>query len=235
LFFFANCSKPDICDCFKRAGEIDSIEFEIEKINYLNIYNKFNVYIKHDSINKVILKTNKNLIDLIDISVKDSSLNIIDNNICNFSRSYDLEIDVFLHLSNLNCLYVHGPSNVYSIDTLKYDNVLFRVYKDIGNLDITIVNTYTWLEYWFASGNAKFRGGSVYLDILSHGYAYIDCFDFKSQYIKLNQNTTGDTKIFPITGLTVWFRDIGDVYYKGNPEFIEIKENLHQKELIHVE
>jgi hypothetical protein len=230
-----SCKKANFCDCIKRSGEIDTVQIYFEKIYSLEVYKMFNIYIIQDTINKAVIETNKNLLDLIEITKDDSLLIVTDNNICNFTRSYENEINVYLHLTNLREIFLWGPSKINSIDTLTFKHLLIRVYDDIGDVNLTIVNDHVWLEYWFATGNATLHGSTTFFEILTHGYAYIHAYDFRSRYVSINQNCTGDTEVYPLDEIKVKINDIGNIYYKGNPYLINILENNSSGELIHVE
>jgi len=237
IFFLLlnSCQKANICDCIKRNGELDSVEIEFSRIKFVEINKMFNVYLINDTVNKAIIKTWSNLLELIDLQVKDSTLYLHDNNICNFGRSYDNKISVYLHLTNLETLDIKGPSSIFSLDTLNFDKLLIRISYTIADVNISINSNHLWFEYWSATGNAIFQGNTNYFEVLSDGTGYIDALNLKSKVVKLRQITTGDTKLNVIDALYVSFFDIGDVYYIGNPKIVEIQENKSNKQLIHIE
>lgn len=229
------CQEPDICDCLKRSGKPDSVTYFFDDVRLLKINNKFNVFLIQDTVNKAVVSSGANLLELVEIQYSDSVLSITDNNICNFARDYDVEITVNLHIKNLNQIDVCGPSQLFSNDTLFFDKILIRVLYTISKIDLIMNTNHLWFELWLSSGDITLSGKTQIFELLSHGYAYIRAFDFEADVLKFRQVTTGYTEINAVNELYVSFFDVGDVYYVGNPEIIKIEENTSNKQLIHVE
>lgn len=235
LLFIVSCEKANFCDCVKRTGNTDTLEIEFEQIDTVQIYKMFNVFLVQDTINKAVVIGGENLLNLVEVNQSDNFLTINDNNICNFTRSYENKLDIYLHLSNLEGIILYGPSKIFSVDTLYFEKLLVRVFDEIGDVDITIENQHFWLEYWFATGNANIKGSTDFFEILSHGYAYIHAFDFESKIVHVNQNSTGNAEVFPTEYIDVKINDTGNIYYKGNPSEVKILEDNSSGELIHLE
>ena len=233
LFLLFSCQKSQ--DCLQRPGEIDSIEYELDAFNVIDIYNHFNVYIKQDTVEKIVVVGNKNIINLFSFDVVDSCLTIVDNNICNFTRTYDIKKDIYIHTKNLKNVFISGTSKIYSIDTLKFNRLLFRVYSKVSYIDITTEGTYLFLSLWNCTGDYYLHGNGTYLHILSHGTSYIHAFDYDAKFCNITQKSTGDIFISVSTMITAKINEIGNIYYKGEPSEIKIFENTSTGEIIKVE
>lgn len=232
--FFQFCGKFDFCDCLNNS-EIDSIKIELQDIDSMEIYHKFNVYLLHDTVNEAIIRANRNLIEQIEITEKNKFLKIEDKNDCNFLRNPDINIDIYLHLKNLEKIFLYGPSTIISEDTLRFEKLLIRIYDDIGDVDIILKNNRLWLEYWYSTGTARIQGSTNFFEILNHGYAHIHAFDFESKYVSVNHNSTGNVEIYPLESIDARLQDIGNIFYTGSPKIINILEKKSTGELIHVD
>ena len=233
LLLLFSCQKSQ--ECFQRPGEIDSIEYKLDVFNYIDIYDHFNVYIKQDTVEKIVVVGNKNIINLFSFNVKDSCLTIEDNNICNFTRTYDIKKDIYIHTKDLKEVLLYGTSKIYSIDTLKFDRILFRVYSQVSYIDITTEGTHLFLSLWNCTGDYYLHGNGTYLHLFTHGTSYIHAYDYDAKFCSIIQKSTGNIFITVSKMITAEIYEIGNIYYKGEPSEIEIIENTSTGEIIKVE
>ncbi len=228
-----SCNKNSIGDCVKRAGEIDTIEMELDFFYGIEVFNKLNVYLKQDTINKILIVGNKNLISSVSYNILDSILMLQEFNICNFTRNPDNKIDVTVFTTNLEQVFISGPSDVTSIDTLKFKRIVFRVYGDVSKVDVEVECSHFFMEHWLCTGDSYIAGKADFFHILNDGNSYIHAFDLTCNYAHVSQESTGDIEISVEKKITSRIIDIGNIYYKGEPE-IEITEQTNTGEIIHV-
>ena len=228
-----SCNKTN--ECFKRPGEIDSIQYEVSDFKEIDIYNKFNVYLKQDTVNKVIIKGNKNIISSITTEVSDSILTIEDNNICNFTRTYDIQRDIYIHTKDLQIVFIYGPSQIFTIDTLKFEKLIFVVFGKVSYFDITAEAKHLFIEFWNCTGDYLIHGQGKYLHILNHGNSYIWAYDFESKLCIIEQRSTGSIQVSATEQIIADIHSIGNIYYKGDLWKLTIKENTSTGQVIKVE
>ncbi len=219
-----SCKKP-INDCFKRAGDLDSIEISLDEFYGIEINNKLNVYIKKDSINKVKIVGNSNLITSVSTNIIDSILILEENNKCNFTRSYDNEIDIIVHTTNLEHVFSYGPCNIYSIDTLDFERLLIRIYGRVAKTQLNVKCDHFFMEAWQSTGEAFIEGETNFFHILNHGNTYIYAFGLDSKYAEIEHRSTGNIEVSASHKITIDLLDIGNLYYKGEPEVEITKQN----------
>jgi len=221
---FYSCQKFEN-DCFKRAGELDSFETNLDDFYRIEIYNKLNVYVKQDTVNKVKVVGNKNLITSVSTNILDSILTLEEDNKCNFTRSYDNEINITVHTTNLKEIFSFGPVNIYSIDTLAFDRLLVRIYGRVARTELDVKCNHFFMEHWQSTGEAFIGGKTKFFHILNHGNTYIHAFDLDSKYVQIEHRSTGDIELSASDKIAVDFFDIGNVYYKGEPEIKATNNN----------
>ncbi len=215
LALFIECNKQEE-NIFKQK------EVKLDTLNTIEIYNQFEVYLKQDSVNKIVAEANDNLLKYILITQNDSTVTIENTYLLRFLQDKEDIPKIYLHLTNLRNLFIHGPCNVYSQDTLKYKELLIRVHGEIAMLDLKIKNYFFWLEYWTATGDAYISGETTFFETFVNGYAYVHAQDLKANYIKVTQKSTGDYYVQPLETLTVWLEEIGNIYYTGEPTEVNI-------------
>ena len=211
----SSCNK----DCLKAAGEKDSLTIDLQVFQEINIYGIFDVYIVQDTFNSVEIITNSTLLKNIEIEQIDSVITIKDNNSCYFVRDSEIKIILKITTTEFRDLNFYNASTFYTDDTLHFENFLFRSYGKLVFADFKInCEDHLFISIWNVSGDVKVEGTCKYLQILNHGSTYINAFDVNTRYATVEQRSTGDTKISVSEKLVAEIFDIGNVYYKGNPE-----------------
>jgi hypothetical protein len=214
LFSCSDASKS----CLKAAGELDSIQLDVNSFNTIEVYDIFDVYLQQDSNYSIKIRTNKTLLNNVETIVTDSVLTISDKNKCYFLRDYDLKIEVFITAPDIKEMNFYSASSFRSIGELNYENFLFRCYGKMANADFTAnCSDHLFVSLWNVTGDFYVHGKSTYLQILNHGSAYIYAFDLQAKYVKIEQRSTGNVEVSPEIKLTATIADIGNIYYKGNP------------------
>lgn len=197
---------------------LDSVYVSLSGFDTINVYDIFNVYLKQDSIYSLKILTSSDLINNVEYTQNANVLSIKDLNKFYFLKSYDKSITLYITAPDLKAINLFSASSLYSIDTLKYNRFLVRAYGYIASADLTVdCDDHFFLSLWKVTGDYTISGKCTYLQILNHGTSYINAANLESQYCYIDQNSTGDAKLFVNKKLRVIIRDIGNVYYKGNP------------------
>ncbi len=217
LFSVASCSDAGK-DCFKAAGNIDSIIINVDDFNTIDVYDIFDVALKQGNEYSVKIITNKTLLDNVDVSVDDTLLTITDKNKCYFLRDYDVKIDIVITAPDVKEINFYSASSFKSIGELNYDRFLFRCYGKLASADFTAnCSDHLFVSLWNVSGDFYVHGKTLYLSILDHGSAYVHAFDLSAEYISIEQRSTGNVEVYANRKITALLCDIGNIYYKGNP------------------
>lgn len=218
LIFFSSCSQSSK-DCFKSAGDIDSSIFNFSYFSVIDVHDIFNIHIEQADYYSVKVKTNSTLLNNIDITLNDNTITIDDNNKCYFSRDYDLEINIYITAPDLKEVNFYNASTLKSINTLSYNRFLFRAYGKLAFCDLDInCSDHFFISLWNVSGEYTVSGNCTYLDILNHGTSKIHTYNLTADYAIVEQRSTGDIEINPSLKIIGQIYDIGNIYYKGNPE-----------------
>jgi hypothetical protein len=211
--------KSNSSDCFKQIGQIDSINYVFKNSpQNINIYDIFDVILIQDSVFSIKIVTNKTLLDNINVEMNDTALEIKDLNKCYFLRNKNIKHKLYIHAPDLKEMLIMGVVNLITPDTINFTRFLIRVYSEVSFCNINInCSEHFFFELWRVTGDFKISGKSTYFAILNHGQAYIDASNFQSNYVYIEQRSSGDIKISVSDFLSANIFDIGNVYYIGNP------------------
>ena len=104
LYALCSCKKENRFDLVKRTGKETVEERSLSGFTTLLLYDKFDVELVSDTINKAIVIAGKNIIGNIPTEIKDGILTIRNNNKYNWSRSYSKTLKVELHCNAVTLL-----------------------------------------------------------------------------------------------------------------------------------
>ena len=101
-FSIAACKKANRFDCIKRSGEIQIELRSLANFDIIEVQNNIDVLLIQDSVCYVEVEAGKNLIANIESSVVDNKLLVKNNNRCNYTRSYNHDIKIYIHFGLIN-------------------------------------------------------------------------------------------------------------------------------------
>jgi hypothetical protein len=213
-----SCGKDE----YPKSAGVPSREIRnLEAFKTINIYDCFNVYLKTDTINKIEIEAGSKLIPNIETSIKDGVLTIKDLNKFRFLKGY-AEMNLYISVDTLSWVTVNDASKLYSMDTLKVQDLAVLFVSQVGFCDLTVNANTIDLEIWYGSGNYIVRGKSDYAMLYARtlSFIYADKLNTNSCYV-LN-SSMGDCYVSAKESIAVEINDSGNIYYTGKPGEINI-------------
>ena len=225
-FLFTNCKKAEDRKCFKSTGGLTSKEIIVPSFNQLFFGPHIKYVLVQDTIEKVVLTGGKNVLNLVETNVSDNKLSVINNNKCNFLRSYKKEIIAEIHLINVFSFHFEGTKELTCKNTLNLGDVSFTIRDGAGevNLNLTANSLAFYVTHGWGNFNLTGNVNFFRFDIRSNGFgnAYnlnvadsIHVISSTAENVKIN--TAGNLLRTEITGG-------GDVWYIETPTFLELNE-----------
>jgi hypothetical protein len=219
-----SCKKPADRSCFKSVGSETTKEISLASFEKLALKEHVRYVLIQDSLDKVVLKGGKNLLNLIETTVSDHVLEIKNKNRCNFLRSYKKVVTAEIHFTKLVNINFVGTEPLTSIGTIKTDYFAFYSRDGAGDvvldLDAQFINAeadHGWCNYTF-TGKTK----AARISVKSNSYCDVAGL-LVSDSIFVASESEGDIKInanqIPIKG---YIKENGNVYYKGTPSSIDV-------------
>ncbi len=227
LFFFFSCSDNN---CLKSKGEIKSETRLLNSFKKIEINDLFNIYLVNDSIEKIEIETNENILNNVLTNVEDSVLVLNNTTKCRFLKENNKFPNLTIHIKYLNFIEINEACNIYTIDTLKINRFLIRNIGNIGFADLNIETNHFFFELWETSTGKYFiKGKTTYFTTTSYGNSYIFADNFFSKYTSVKSNSTGDYYLNCTEKIVGEIKSSGDVFLFGNPITININEESSGK------
>lgn len=218
-----SCNDADPLDCFKSTGKIVREERSIGSFNSILLQDNVNLYLRQADQNKLEVEGGSNLLPQIITTVNDAGvLEISNENTCNWVRSYDKPLNVYLDFITFDTLEYRSIGDVSNVDTIRLDTLVIDVREGAGSISINLhaykVNTN--LHY----GTADIITSGICTLSFNYlvGWGRIDNSSLVASQVYLENKSSNNMYVNAVLTLEATISNIGDVYYKGNPSNIKV-------------
>lgn len=232
---FISCRKAEERSCFKGTGGYAEQIYSLDSVRAFHLNKNIKYRFYQDNQRKVIVKGGKNLIQQIEIDVRDNVLYATNNNGCRFLRGYDDIIEVEFHYPFYNRIYAEPTDSVVFENTITGYNLDIEMRNGAGSLkiDTDLKNKLT-LVVSYGAGDFTLTGKAAQAELKVQNNASANATGFWAKYIYFYQNSTADLfiNLGGISTLAV-IDGTGDVFYIGVPSNVE-REGLGVGEMIQI-
>lgn len=206
--FGASCGR-----CKKGSGDLASIERSLPYFNGVEINGSFDVHIKKDSVQKVIITADDNILPIIETEVENGILEIeIDDDECLRKSS---KVDVYIYMPSLRKVRLNGSGNVNGDEQFSGDEMDVSI-NGSGNISLNFngANLRSKID---GSGNITLSGISYNSSHEINGSGRINAKSAESQKVNTKINGSGNISVNAMQTLKVTISGSGSVGYSGNP------------------
>lgn len=224
LLALSSCRKANRFDCLKSTGDEVRIQRPVSGFHSLHLVDDVNLYISPDSIFGLEIEGGEHLLDLLETHVSDSILYISDENRCNWVRSYQRELNVYVSMPKLNSIWFEGTGQIVTMDTIRGDSLLVNLWGAGGDVHLLLDVHMARLKIHTTTGDIYASGkcGVGYYYSSSNGFIFAEGLETNLAYL-LNRGS-GDMYLHPLITLEAELSDRGYVYYRGDP--VNLKQKI---------
>ncbi len=223
LLSFFGCKKPEDRTCMKKAGEESMQEFYMKGIKKLYLREQIVFHLVQDTVEKIVLKGGKNLLNQIHIEHGEDGWEIRNDNRCQFLRSYKKKVYAEIHFIDIHKIRFEGTETLTNKDTMNVGSFNLLMRDGAGSVDLKIITG--WLNVGVTSGfgDFKLQGRTNFAQLFTKGNGYGDALGLKvKDSINVRQESAGSIKVnADKTVLNSLILSNGNVWYKGKPERIK--------------
>lgn len=222
LLLFSQCKKENMGDCLKSTGTVVTEFRELEDFNRIEVFDNVNVFIHFGESPNAEIEAGSNLLKSIETEVVGETLYIRNNNKCNWVRSFEVPINIHLTSTNLIEIVARGVGNIETIDTINTDELLVEQWESSGTVKLRLNTNKVYLKSNTGPADFECSGSSEFLYAYSSGYGIFRLEEVTSVDAYIWNKGTGDIYVNASNSLEILLNYIGDVYYTGNPETLNI-------------
>lgn len=246
-----SCSKVD---SLFNNGEPITVQREVDQVFHsISMYNNVNVKLVHDIHPHLELTCPENLIEKVTTKIEDGILTVKNENDHNWLRSYDYSIDLTIYYDSISTINYASVGDLYSADTIRgygkreidttesgiqsiwIRSFYININEGCGNIDLAIKCNVIKTDFNNGTSEVTLRGLADYTEILMRSYGVVHAENLYSDFVRVMSESTNDAYVWFRTKLTVWIKSIGNIYYKGKPSHIEIKQHTGDGDVIKLE
>jgi hypothetical protein len=227
LIFFISCDNKDANDCFQKAGTIITEEVTVDNFTEIIVNERIELFIKESNVQKVLIETGENLLTDIELTVKNSQLEIKNYNECNFVRDFGIT-KVYIYSPNITEIRNSSSLPVHSVGLLNYPELALisenylSDYLNSGDFNLEINNNKLSLV---ANGpsNHTITGSTNYLNInLAGSNPRFDGKNLVAKDAYLFARSTNDILIKVTNEVNGNLFNTGDVILYKKPNIINL-------------
>ena len=233
IMVLIGCKKAEDRRCFKSTGSETTIVRDLENFSGIFVGPNVNIVLVQDGHNQVHIKGGKNLVNFISSDIHDGVLHIINDNKCNFLRSYKHEITVEVHYTGLSYIEFEGTKPLICQNQITGNNLSLIIRDGAGLVDLDMAYNNVNVTVTNGWGNFDFSGttGTLIMNIRSNGFG--STYDLNvSNSMDVISNTAGLLQLNTEgADCNIQLQSTGDVWYIGTPNSLNTSQ-LGDGELI---
>jgi len=218
LFFFISvillsCESET---CFYGAGKDSQRILDSSAFKKIHVYGILDIELVQDSCYYVEGFGGKNILEHLDISVRNDTLVIYNNNSCFWLREY-IRPKISIHYADISALDMHETCYVFSTDSIT-DN--FRITSQCMLAEINLVFNNSDIFFYvhhFTGGKYTFRGKTENLYIDGYYSSIVDASELVSKVATIKNHSIADFSVWTTDVLNVELYNTGNIFYKGTP------------------
>lgn len=217
LILMNACSKSNPLDCFKNSGAVTTEVREAAPFTYLKVSNNVDVFLSYAPTYSIKVKAGKNILPGITTGLSGKTLSIANENSCNWIRSYESPIEVYLEAPQLDSILYQASGNITSLNQFHTDFLKLDVLEGAGSIKLWLDSHVAMFNLAYGTCDLNVRGYSHISHLYSAGYGPANLGLLNTEFTYITNNSTNNCHVRANLSLQVKIMNVGDVYYSGDP------------------
>lgn len=209
LFTQTACRKNHVCE--NGNGQIIRQELALASIERIRVNGSMYVYLKEDSIQKVSVEMESNLLDDLNRNVQDGIWKIEFNRCVNEKK----RVNVYISLPNLKEANLNGSGEIYSQTDFHGSDLVLKL-NGSGKINMNTFYTHLILTT-NGSGNILLNGKSNSVNAEISGSGKQKLFGLEAEQATIKITGSGELELAVSKTLDVTISGSGKMRYKGSP------------------
>lgn len=217
LLMLSSCGGEQKDDCITKLGKVVSEQRDVLPFDKLYVEDRIKVFLVQDSINygRIELNGPSNLLNQIESTVTDNQLRLINTNTCNFIRSFNYDINVYVYVKELTEIHLESIAEVVSNDTINI-NFLNIFHPALSDINLILSGDEVFIRSRNSAstilrGNLRVLKGSIE-EISNLEAQYLVC-----EEIYIDTHSPLDCYINATKGMYLKILNSGNIFYINEP------------------
>jgi hypothetical protein len=223
-FLVSSCNREQLDDCYTNTGPKETVSREVSVFHTIELYDNVNLVITQGSSIQIRVEGGKNILSAIKTEVTDSTLLIHNIMKCNWVRSFDREVTVYLTAPYLREIRYEGSGDVKTEGQLTLDSLQLSIYGGAGSFDLDLDIKNLKLAMHYGTADVTVKGKALITTIFANSFGPFYCTGLISNIVYVRNSGTNNCYVYARHILEVEIPSVGDIYYSGDP--YDIKMNV---------
>ena len=217
LMMLSSCGGEQKDDCITKLGKVVSEQRDVLPFDKLYVEDRIKVFLVQDSINYGHIELNgpSNLLNQIESTVTDNQLRLINTNTCNFIRSFNYDINVYVYIKELTEIHLESIAEVVSNDTINI-NFLNIFHPALSDINLILSGDEVFIRSRNSAstilrGNLRVLKGSIE-EISNLDAQYLVC-----EEVYIDTHSPLDCYINATKGMYLKILNSGNIFYINEP------------------
>lgn len=219
LMVIWGCNKSG-AGCFEGTGDVVLEKRQVPAFDSIQLNDNVNLILTQDSVYSVSVEAGQNLLPGILTEVIDNQLIIHNTNTCNWTRSYNKPLNVYVSTRNLYKLYYNSAGDVTTTNKLRGGPLVVEIWGGCGLIDLDMNIFHGEFYSKLGTTTMSLHGNCAIVSLGSSDYGRLDARDLKSGYAYIANTGSNDSYVNSNTYLSATINSIGNIYFTGNPDTI---------------
>lgn len=220
---FPSCKKAPLS-----IGETVTETRELPDFNEVILKDDISLSLMRSDTCYIEITTGKNIIDNIKTEVSGNTLTISNTNTLNWIRPYDFTLHATLYFKDITDFTFSSSGTLDTKNQYNADNVPttynILVYEGSGDIDMLLNNCTDFVVlYQHGTSHVNIHGeNNNFVCFHARSYGNIDARDYESRNVLIKSNSPSDCYIYAKSSIKADITNMGNIYYKGEPDSISI-------------
>jgi len=220
VLLFSGCIKDEGV-CISSTGKIIIQDRLALPFHYVEVFDNINLILTQDtSLTEIKVEAGENLIDGITTEIDNGRLVLRNQNTCNWLRSFEVPVNVYLTFTKLDTLIYRAAANITCNNDWTNDSIRFEVVEGGGQIDLRLNVTKSYLYNHKGTVAINVTGYSKVTIISCNGYGPFHAENLLSMFTYLSTYSPNDVFVHVVVEMQVGIGNIGNVYYRGDPNLV---------------
>ena len=224
LTSFTSCKKSPLT-----IGKIVTETRALPDFKEVNVNDNINLTLVRSDTCYIEITTGENIIGNITTDVSNRRLTICNTTTLNWTRPYDYELHATLYYKDIvNFIFASSGTldtrNNYTGQLPPDDFYRFEIHGGSGDIDLNISNCDDFrVVYQYGSSQLKMHGENNNLFVIyKRSYGVIDARNYDAKTVHVTTESASDCYISASESIEATINNLGDIYYIGDPEDIQV-------------
>ena len=224
LTAFISCKRAPLT-----VGPIVTQTRELPDFSEVYLNDNINLSLVRSDTCYLVITTGKNIIDNVTNEVSNGTLTISNNTTLNWIRPYDYTIGATLYYKDIiNFVFASSGTletqNNYTGHIAPPDFYRFEIHGGSGDVNLNISNCDDFrVVYHYGTSQLNISGDDNKLFVIyKRSYGVIDARNYEAETVHITTDSASDCYISASESIEARINNCGDIYYKGDPEEIQV-------------